>query len=219
MSFTAGVFSLFAPGNPVVTNTTISSSTMNSTLTDIATGLSTCLLKDGTQTVTANIPMSSFKFTGLAAGTTSGNSVRYEQVLLLAAATWAAYTPTVTLVGGAGNTVPVYSTNYARWMQIGPTVFVEFSLSGDGGAEGAGTGTLNIALPVAAGTNVQTGYVTVGRYANDVLRNPLLATFVAGASTFSLAFISSTATSVTVTGDDQNNTTRVLQGNFFYEVN
>src|SRR3990167_3283350 len=54
-------------------------------MTDVATnGLSICLLKDGTQTVTANIPMSSFKFTGLAAGTANGNSVRYEQVNLLA---------------------------------------------------------------------------------------------------------------------------------------
>ena len=61
--------------------TTISSAWANNTLSDIASGLSTCLLKDGSQTVTANIPMGGFKFTGLAAGTAAGNSLRYEQGL------------------------------------------------------------------------------------------------------------------------------------------
>lgn len=68
MSFSNGTFTLVA-GNPVVTATTISSTTHNNTMSDIATGLSTCVLKDGTQTMTGNIPMSSFKFTGLGAGT------------------------------------------------------------------------------------------------------------------------------------------------------
>jgi hypothetical protein len=81
MPFSAGTFSLYTPGNPVVTGTTISSTWANNTLQDIGTGLSTCVLKDGTQTITANIPMSGFKFTGLGAGTASGNSIRYEQVL------------------------------------------------------------------------------------------------------------------------------------------
>lgn len=56
MSFSSGTFSLFTPGNPVVTGTTISSTWANNTLTDIATGLSTCVLKDGTQTTTASVP-------------------------------------------------------------------------------------------------------------------------------------------------------------------
>ena len=55
MSFSSGVFSLVA-GNPVVTGTTISSTVQNNTMTYVATGLSTCLLKDGTQTATAAIP-------------------------------------------------------------------------------------------------------------------------------------------------------------------
>lgn len=38
-------------------------------MSDFATGLSTCVLKDGTQTITSNIPFSSNKITGLAAGT------------------------------------------------------------------------------------------------------------------------------------------------------
>ena len=80
MAFSSGTFSLYTPGNPTVTGTTISSDWANNTLNDIATGLSTCVLKDGSQTITANIPMGGFKFTGLAAGSASGNSLRYEQV-------------------------------------------------------------------------------------------------------------------------------------------
>ena len=81
MAFSGGVFSLVS-GNPVTTATTISSTWANDTLSDIAAnGLTMCVLKDGSQTLTANLPMSSFKLTGLAAGTTSGDSVRYEQVI------------------------------------------------------------------------------------------------------------------------------------------
>lgn len=79
MPFSSGTFSLVA-GNPVTTGTTISSTWANTTLSDIATALSSCILKDGTQTITSNIPMSSFKFTGLGAGSTNGDSLRYEQV-------------------------------------------------------------------------------------------------------------------------------------------
>ena len=88
MSFSSNTYTL-PSSNPVVTGTVISSSWANTTLTDIGTALSTCVLKDGTQTLTANIPMSSFKLTGLAAGGASGDSVRYEQVLLLAGGTMA----------------------------------------------------------------------------------------------------------------------------------
>ena len=81
MAFSSGTFSLYSPGNPVVTGTTIASSWANNTLTQIATGLTTCVLKDGTQTITANIPMAGFVFTGLGAGSAAGHSVRWEQVL------------------------------------------------------------------------------------------------------------------------------------------
>ena len=76
MPFSSGTYSL-PSGNPVVTGTTISSSTTNTTNSDIATALSSCILKDGTQTITANLPMASHKLTGLSAGTTAGDSVEY----------------------------------------------------------------------------------------------------------------------------------------------
>ena len=69
MAFSSGTFILVA-GNPVVTGTTISSTWANNTLNDIATGLSTCLLKDGTQTATAAIPFAA----GIDVTSTSGTS-------------------------------------------------------------------------------------------------------------------------------------------------
>ena len=77
----SGTYSLPA-GNPVVTGTTISSTTTNSTNSDIATALTNCLTRDGQSTPSANLPMNSKKLTGLAAGTSAGDSVRYEQVVL-----------------------------------------------------------------------------------------------------------------------------------------
>ena len=67
-------------GNPVATGTTISSTTTNNTNSDIATALTNCLTRDGQSTPSANLPMNSKKLTGLAAGTTAGDSVRYEQI-------------------------------------------------------------------------------------------------------------------------------------------
>ena len=83
MPFSSGTYSL-PSGNPVVTGTTISSTTTNTTNSDIATALSSCILKDGTQTVTANIPMASHKFTGLIAGSATGDSARYDELILKA---------------------------------------------------------------------------------------------------------------------------------------
>ena len=80
MSFSAGVFSINSAGQPVVSGSVISSTAFNALTADLATGLSTAILKDGTQTLTANIPMSNFKLTGLAAGAAAGESVRYQQL-------------------------------------------------------------------------------------------------------------------------------------------
>jgi len=80
----SGSFTLVA-GNPVVTGTTISSTWANNTLSDIANGLSTTITKDGQTTPTANIPMGGFKLTGLAAATTNGDALRYQDKIALEA--------------------------------------------------------------------------------------------------------------------------------------
>lgn len=76
----SGTFSPFTPGNPVVSGAVISATDHNNTIADIASGLSNAVTRDGQSPPTANLPMASFKLTGLAAGATAGDSVRYEQI-------------------------------------------------------------------------------------------------------------------------------------------
>lgn len=59
-----GTYSLPA-GNPVVTNTVISSTWANGTLTDIATALTQSIASTGETTPTANLPMGTYRHTGV----------------------------------------------------------------------------------------------------------------------------------------------------------
>ena len=76
----SGTFQINTAGQPVVTGTVISSTAFNSLTSDLATGLSTALTKDGQTTVTANIPMANFKITGLGAATVGTDAARYSQL-------------------------------------------------------------------------------------------------------------------------------------------
>lgn len=69
-----------ASGNPVVTGTTISSTTMNSTLSDIATALTGSVAADGQTAMSANLPMGGFKVTGMANGSASTDAAAYGQI-------------------------------------------------------------------------------------------------------------------------------------------
>lgn len=52
----------------------------NAEINDIASALSDSINKAGTKAFAANQPMGGFKFTGLGAGSSNGDSVRYEQL-------------------------------------------------------------------------------------------------------------------------------------------
>lgn len=81
MPFSSGTYTL--PTNSFaqpVASTTINSTDATSLWADFVTAFSTCVLKDGTQTITANLPMAGFKLTGLGSGSATGNSLRYEQL-------------------------------------------------------------------------------------------------------------------------------------------
>ena len=81
MSFNgSGTFVINSTGQPVVTNTVISSTAFNALTADLATGLSTTMTKDGQTTATANIPMGTFKFTGLGAGSSATDSANISQI-------------------------------------------------------------------------------------------------------------------------------------------
>lgn len=116
----SGLYTLYTPGNPVVTGTTISSSWANNTLSDIATALTQSIAKDGQTVPTANLPMGGFKLTGLAAGNAAGNSLRFEQLFSQGAPTDIASAATVDIgsqntnflnVTGA-TTITSFGTNY-----------------------------------------------------------------------------------------------------------
>ena len=74
----SGTYSL-PSGNPVVTNTPISSTVHNSTTSDIASALTNCVTRDGQSPPSGPLPMGNQKITGLAKGTAAGDAVRYEQ--------------------------------------------------------------------------------------------------------------------------------------------
>jgi hypothetical protein len=103
----SGTYSLPA-GNPVVTNTTISSTWANNTLTDLATAMTGSVAADGQTTITGNLQMNSNKLTGLAVGTTTGDSVEYSQ--LVALLNNATLTGTVSMTGTGFLLIPKGTT-------------------------------------------------------------------------------------------------------------
>ena len=110
MSFNgSGVFTINTAGQPVITGTTISSTTFNSLTADLATGLTTALTKDGQSTPTANIGMGAFKITNLAAGTVASDAARLDQVQG-GAATFISVTGTDTLTGTVVPALSAYAT-------------------------------------------------------------------------------------------------------------
>lgn len=102
----SGTFNLYTPGNPVVTGTTISSTWANNTLTDIASGLSTCITKDGQTTTTAAIPFASGIQTDTITEKTAGSGVTISKQLNTSAATVAS-AATANIGGAAGNYITI----------------------------------------------------------------------------------------------------------------
>lgn len=97
MPYSNGVYSApSSPGsfNPAITGQEAKPADWNALLQDMEAALSTCLLKDGTQTVTANIPLNNHKITGLADGTLPADATSLSQVQALIAAAVGAALPT-----------------------------------------------------------------------------------------------------------------------------
>jgi len=127
------------------------------------------------------------------------------------------FAPTVTLVGGAGNTVPVYTTNTGRYTRIGNRVFVDIELTGDGGAEGAGTGAFNIALPITVFASAANKLIQCGHVSNGASIYGILGYITVSATTVELYYINGTALTG-VTGALQNDASRLVRLSFWYEV-
>lgn len=187
MSFNgSGLFSINTTGQPVVANTLITAAAFNAFTADIATGLSTAICKDGQTTITANLPMNSHKFTGLAAGSTAGDSIRYEQVVgVYAPLAGAAFTGGITGTTAAftGIVSCTYSAVYgaATVHTGGPGSgggFMEWNRSSSAGEltilnyKGGGTGGINFGSVTAL--NAATTYLTLtddGRFYGSALHD------------------------------------------------
>lgn len=114
MSFNgSGTFQINTAGQPVVTGTTISSTAFNALTADLATGLTTCVTKDGQTTPTANLPMGGFKLTGLAAGSAANDSVRLAQVQAGGATVLSSVSGTNTITATASPALTAYATGNA----------------------------------------------------------------------------------------------------------
>ncbi len=152
MSFNgSGTFVINSSGQPVVANTVISSTVFNALTADLATGLSTCITKDGQTTPTANIPMGTFKFTNLGNGSAATDSATLGQVQ-------ASTTKLVTVTGTdtiTGTMTPAL-TAYASGQMF---YFV---------AGGANTGAVTLNIDGLGARNV-TRHGSVALVAGDIL--------------------------------------------------
>lgn len=110
MSFNgSGTFQINTAGQPVVTGTTITSTAFNLLTADLATGLSTCITKDGQTTPTANIPMGGNKITGVGPGTAATDGANLSQAQSTATKLLSV-SGTDTITASGSPTVAAYAT-------------------------------------------------------------------------------------------------------------
>jgi len=76
----SGVYVVNSTGQPVITDTPIMAAVFNAYTADAATAMSNRICKDGQTTITANIPMATYKFTGLGAGSARTDSCNIGNV-------------------------------------------------------------------------------------------------------------------------------------------
>ena len=147
----SGTYGLPA-GNPVVTGTTISSATHNTTNSDIASALSLTLVKDGQSTPTANLPMGGFKHTGVGSGSSATD---YATVAQLVTGT-GSYAGTV---GGTADAILLTPSPAITAYAAGQ----RFSFI----AQGANTGAITVNIS-SLGAKAITKYGTAALVASDI---------------------------------------------------
>jgi hypothetical protein len=132
MSFNGtGTFVINSSGQPVVSSTVISATVFNALTADLATGLSTCITKDGQTTPTNNIPMGGFKITGLGAATVGTDAVRLSQ-LQAGTAQLLAVSGTDTLTALGTPTLTAYATGNTFYFVAAATNTTSVTLNVDG---------------------------------------------------------------------------------------
>lgn len=95
---------LYSWVNDALAGTKIRADRMDNEMNGFATGLSTCLTKDGQTTVTADLPMAGFKHTGVGNASAADQYATYGQ-LVSGSSTY------IATVGGTGNAITLTSGN------------------------------------------------------------------------------------------------------------
>lgn len=157
----SGTFNINSAGQPVVSGTVISSTAFNALTADLGTGLSTALTKDGQTTPTANIPMGTYKITGLGAGTATTDAVRLGQLQNFGINTLITVAGTDTITGTVSPSLTAYTAGQIFSFVVGTTNTGAVTLNIDGLGAKAVTRTGAIAL-VAGG--MVTGQVALVEY-------------------------------------------------------
>lgn len=185
MPFSSGTYTItsnsFAPSP--VTGTTISSSAAQSTWSDLSTGLSTCLLKDGSQTATSSIPFAAgisvvsplittsttFALVNTTATTINfgGAATAINMGAGASATLTASFTTAIALNTGA---VTTNQTTLALMNTTATTI--NFAGAATTLNIGAATGTITIAGSMCPQNSQSTAYTTVAADANKHILHP-----------------------------------------------
>ena len=171
----SGTYNL--PGPPLVSGETVSANENNQFRNDVAETFNNVLSRDGQTMPTANLPMDGFKLTGLAAGTTAGDSVRYEQVTNDVAITGGSIsgvtlnTGNATITGGSisgtsidltGSTVSGVSIQNSTVGSVTPSTGAFTSLSATT-VSGSGFSDYLASPPVIGGTTPNNGTFVIAK--------------------------------------------------------
>lgn len=155
----SGTFVISAVGLPYAAGTVINQTVANQLNTDLATGLSACITKDGQTTVTADIPMNSHKLTGLGGATASTDAVNMSQLQSGASLLLSGVSGTDTITGSLTPALGAYVAGGTyRFVSVGAnTGAVTLNIN----SLGAKAITKNGTTALAAGDIISGALVTV----------------------------------------------------------
>ena len=157
----SGTFVINSAGQPVVTGTVISSTAFNALTADLGTGLTTALTKDGQTTPTANIPMGTYKITGLGAGTLVADAVRLSQLQNFSIQTLITVAGTDTITGTVSPSLTAYTAGQIFSFVVAATNTGAVTINIDGLGAKAVTRAGTVAL---AANDMVTGQIALVEY-------------------------------------------------------
>ena len=232
--FSGGVYSRFHDWEADrVAGLDITDTRMDAEDDGFAAALSMCILKDGTQTITADLPMASHRITNLADGTLDHHAInlgqanaRYVQQatpVMSGALTITSTSANALAVGPAGITNPALSVHAAvagatTGIQIlgytaGQGAYIDVTSSAANETlwlRGKGTSGVTIGGPLAAGV-ISSGSITVT--GNISLNGTVTAGALTTGGTCTVASLTISSTSPTITFQDNDWGNRIYHNN------